>query len=79
MMSPMSWLVPPPSILEMMKVEIAGTNTMVMPVLIPGKAQRNDHPCHHLEGVAAQVLCRLDDIVANLAHGGVQRRIINGM
>ena len=37
MMSPMSWLVPPPSILEMMKVEIAGTNTMVMPVLTPGR------------------------------------------
>ena len=37
MMSPMSWLVPPPSIFEMIKVEMAGTNTMVMPVLTPGR------------------------------------------
>ena len=37
MMSPISWLVQPPSILEMMNVEIAGTNTMVIPVLTPGR------------------------------------------
>ena len=36
MRSPTIILEPPPSIREMMKVETDGTNTMVMPVVIPG-------------------------------------------
>ena len=34
--SPISRLEPPPSILEMMNVLIAGTNTIVTPDMIPG-------------------------------------------
>ena len=36
MRSPMSILEPPPSIREIMKVEMAGTKTMVTPVEMPG-------------------------------------------
>ena len=70
----MSRFEPPPSMRLMIKVEMLGTNTMVMPVVMPGMDSGTSTCAHNVVQVCAKVLRGLDDAVVDFDHDGVQRQ-----
>ena len=73
MRSPGSRFEPPPSMRLMMKVEMLGTNTMVMPVVMPGMASGTSTR-ERMWNVCAKVLRGLDDALVYFHHNGVKRQ-----
>ena len=74
MRSPISRFEPPPSMRLMIKVEMLGTNTMVMPVVMPGMDSGTSTLRNNVELVCAKVLRGLDDAVVDFDHDGVKRQ-----
>ena len=70
----MSRILLPPSKLEITKVVSAGTNTMVIPLTIPGMLNGSRNAEQDLKKVGSQVLGGIDDVVIDLGQYIINRK-----